>query len=339
MSTTSGALMVSAAGLAEGHRAFQEFLLAGERYVVAGLARRGAEERFGDFYRNLPEPVRRNAEGYFKKQALLDRSQRVAVMGPYVQIGIAMPLNERTAAALPPVNSAVRSELAALRGEIVVAPGGVAAPPPPRARSVRHVDLVLQEFTVEKSNDDTWRTRATDTVHFAVTTLSEKGTVTTKLSKFGSRDEGEVVKVDDVRLASIELDRSSTEYPRTLSFKIDAVEKDDGNYNAVLQAAKEYVQAYVTEALIARGIIVGGMWVGIPIPPPLANYLASYVKGWFDSAVDWIVGLFDNPDDLIGTYTRTVTLADDELRAGIPFTHRFVGNDGRWKVGMAVMFR
>ncbi|MCY7413130.1 MAG: hypothetical protein LH471_08890 [Salinibacterium sp.] len=339
MTTTSGDLTVSPAGLAEGHRAFQEFLLAGERFVVAGLARRGAEERFGQFYRNLPDGVRRNVSGYFHRQSLMDLSQRAALLGPYVQIGIATPLNARTKSGLPSVNSAVRSELATLIGEIVVAPLGPTAPPPASPRGIRYVDLVIQEFTVEKSNDDTWLTAATDTVHFAVTSLSENGTVRTGITKFGSRQEGEVVQLDDVRLASIELDRRSTQYPRTLSFKIDAVEKDDGTYNDVLAAAKDYLQAYVTETLIASGIIAGGAWVGIPIPPLLANYLASFIKGWFDSALDWLFDLFDNDDDLIGTYTRTVTLAQNELRAGIPFTRRFVGNDGRWKVKMCVMFR
>jgi hypothetical protein len=114
----------------------------------------------------------------------------------------------------------------------------------------------------------------------------------------------------------------------------------------------------VTEQLIAAGIVAGGKWLGIPIPPPLANYLASYIKSWFDSALDWLFDLFDNDDDLIGTYTRNLALTNNVfefLRTDAsghavsgggpaplketPFIHVFSGNGGRWRVKMCFRLR
>lgn len=223
---------------------------------------------------------------------------------------------------------------------------------------VKSIDLLLQEVTVEKSNDDTWLTRATDTVHLAVTTVSESGQVHPVLNKLGSRDEGRLVKFPDTVLATINLDKTSKKFPRTFSFKIDAVEKDDGTYDDVLKFAQEYIQSYVTEKLIELGIIHAGTWAGIPIPPQLAKFVASYVKGWFDSAVDWLFDLFDNDDDLIGSQTRMLTLASDEFEfkhsnflghdfsvkgppplKDMPFTYIFSGNGGRWRVKLCMQLR
>jgi hypothetical protein len=374
MSARSEDLPVSAAGIAQGHRAFQEFLLAGERNIVGGLERPGAEARFSQFYGKLPAGVRRNVEGYFRRQSLLDLSQRTALLGPFVRLDISTPLDARTMHSLPAVNSSVRAELEALthrdrssttsgdaaqaEGRAITArdlttrPQGHRNGPP-----VRNIDLVLQEVLVEKSNDDDFFHAATDTVHLAITSLSESGQIRTVLNKLGSRNEGQVVKFNDLTLATVPVDQSSAVYPRTFSFKIDAVEKDDGTYNKVLDQAHAYLQEYVTEKLIAQGIVAGGAWLGVPIPAPLANFLASYIKSWFDDALDWLFDLFDNDDDLIGTYTRRLTLTDDELKflrteafdsvasdqgtaaKETPFVHRFNGSGGRWRVKMAFRLR
>lgn len=226
----------------------------------------------------------------------------------------------------------------------------------PQDPQVQHVDLVLQEFTVEDSNDESFFRRATDTVHLGVTTISETGTVKTVLNKFGSRAEGQRITFPNKDypnpiLATVDLDYASSTFPRTLSFKIDAVEKDDGTYNRVLVEVQKYLQAYITEELIERGIITAGGWVGIPIPPQLAKFLASLAKGWFDEFIDWLFDVFENEDDLIGSYTRMLTLTDDSFQfkffsflgqdisltgpappKGVPFTHIFSGSGGRWRV-------
>jgi hypothetical protein len=260
MSARSEDLPVSGAGIAEGHRGFQEFLLAGERYVVGGLGRPGAEARFAEFHRNLPDGVRRNLEGYFRRQSLLDLSQRTALLGPFVRLDISTPLNTRTMRGLPAVNSSVRAELEAVtrhhvadlagaaEAEAVAVDAATTAPGPatPPLRSngpaVRYIDLLLQEVTVEKSNDDDWLHAATDTVHLAVTSLSETGDMRAVMNRLGSRNEGQLVKFDDMVLATVPVDRTSTAYPRTFSFKIDAVEKDDGTYDEVLDKARRVIQ-------------------------------------------------------------------------------------------------
>jgi hypothetical protein len=381
MASKSEDLPLSAAGLLLGHRAFQEFLLAGERHVVGQFERPGAERRFARFYRGLPKNVRNNVEGYFRRQSLLDLSQRAALLGPFVKLDISTPLNYRTLRNIMAPNASIRSELDALsshgfasptttfslipsiidaqEADALAAAGGQGvAPRPANAPQVKHIDLLLQEVTVENSNDDDWIHAATDTVHLAVTTVSESGEVEAVLNKFGSRDEGKLVKFPDVVLATIDLDYSSNKFPRTFSFKIDAVEKDDGTYNDVLQLAKEYAQEYVTEEMIEKGIIAGGAWLGVPIPPPLAKFVASYLKGWFDDAIDWLFDIFDNDDDLIGTYTRMLTLSNDEFEfkhsnflgidfsvkgppplKDVPFTHIFSGSGGRWRVKFCMQLR
>jgi len=258
------------------------------------------------------------------------------------------------------VPSIVEAQLDDVRTAAAAAPGQAVAPvrPPRNAPRVKAVDLLLQEVVVEDSNDDTFFTADTDTVHLAVTTLSESGKVNSVLNKFGSRKAGQVVQFNDVVLATIELDQSSRNFPRTFSFKIDAVERDDGSYEDVLDLAQKYIQEQVTEELIEKGIIAGGAWLGVPIPPAVAKYLASYIKGWFDSAIDWLFDLFDNDDDLIGTYTRLVTLVNDEFEIkyhtllgfdidlkgppplkDLPFTHIFSGSGGRWRVRFCMQLR
>jgi hypothetical protein len=344
MNARSEDLPVSVAGVAQARLGFQEFLLAGERFVVGGLERSGAEAWFAQFYRTLPAGVRGNVEGYFRRQALLDLSQRTALLGPLVRLDISTPLNAHTRLGLPVGNSSVRSELSELfRPDQAVKPGDDRVEAD--AVTVRNIDLVLQEVLVEKSNDDTWFTAATDTVHLAVTSLCEKDTVRTVVNRLGSRREGQVVKFNNTVLATVPVDQTSSRYPRTYSFKIDAVEKDNGTYNQVLAAAQEYLQKYVTEKLIAKGIITaGGVWLGVPVPPPLADYLASYVKSWFDDALDWLFDLFDNDDDLIGTYTRKLILTEagglDRLpMMEAPFTKTFSGSGGRWRVKMCFRLR
>ncbi|MGO4663831.1 hypothetical protein AB4Z14_18385 [Terrabacter sp. 2TAF16] len=387
MAATSDDLPVSAAGLALGHRAFQEFLLAGERHVIGEFKRPGAERRFADMFATLPRTVRPNVEGYFRRQANLDLSQRAALLGPFVKLEISTPLNARTTRGLPGLNSAVRSELDSLSNRSHAVPARSFATIPslvrtqledakaarthsqaplkvaPKDPRVRHVDLVIEELTVENSNDDDWLHHATDTVHLAVTTISESGKVDSVLNRLGSRDEGTLVTFPNQAypnpvLATIDLDTTSKKFPRTLSFKIDAVEKDDGTYDAVLREAEKYIQDIVTQELVERGIIVGGAWVGIPIPPAVAKFIASYVKSWFDDIVDWFFDIFDNDDDLIGSQTRLVTLANDafEFRLftfmghdaslkgkaplrGFPFTYIFSGSGGRWRVKFNIQLR
>ena len=298
MSAVAKDIELSAAGVDQGHKAFQEFLLAGERNQVAGLARPGAEATFARFYSALPARAQDTLTGYFRRQAQLDLSQRVALLGPLVKLQISNPLTPGVIRKIDPPRGAIRSELDSLgprkfdgqSSAFSIIKGAVAEAvfdakvqkprlPPKGKVGVRLVELLLDEITVENSQDDSFWKDDTDEVTLGVTMLDAAGVVTTANHNLGSIEEGKSRKFGTpLTLGSMPVGTQLRGYPRTFYFKVDAVDRDDGGYNDALEAGGDYIQEKVTEELIAAGLISGGAALGIPIPPYVANYIASYLK-------------------------------------------------------------
>lgn len=285
-------LQLSAAGTEDGHAAFQEFLLAGERHIVAQLARPGtAEERFATVFAKLPDAMQAAATGYFRRQAQLDLSQRVALLGNFTKLNIADPLTIGTAERMRRAGStSARSERDAMGSRTFGGRGGVFANIPgtiadafedaaaafedqrviavPKIR-VRRVELLLLSLTVEDSQDAIFGFGDTDELTLGVTMLSDTGVVTTRVHNLGDLSEGHTKSFlqNPMTIGSILLAAGEGGFPRSFSFKVDAIERDDGSYNDLLARGAEYLQEKVTEELIARGIIAGAADLGIPIHP------------------------------------------------------------------------
>ena len=76
-----------------GDKVFRAFLLAGERFITADMDRKDTlEAGFASFYKNIDQDDQKLMAGYFKKQARLDLSQRVQVLGDLTKLSIATPL-------------------------------------------------------------------------------------------------------------------------------------------------------------------------------------------------------------------------------------------------------
>jgi hypothetical protein len=377
VSSFAGDLELSAAGVDQGHRAFQEFLLAGERHIVAGFARPGAEAAFAQTYSQLPDNTQALLTGYFRRQAQLDLSQRAALLGPFVKLQISNALAPGIARKIDPPRPSVRAELDSLgprkfgglspdfskvKGSIADAVADAASQGvklAPGKPVVRFVELLLDDITVENSQDDSLFKNDTDEVTLGVTMLDEKGAVTTANHNLGSIEEGKTKKfTKPLVLGSLPVSTAIKGFPRSYYFKVDAVDRDDGGYNDLLKAGAEYIQKKVTQELIAAGIIKAGQTLGIPIPPQVANYIASYLKSWFDSLIDWFEGLLKDEDDILGSRTRHVqltsaafalterfligvrtTTAQKSPLSGFPFSWTFSGGDGRWRTRMHVQLR
>lgn len=366
---------LSAAGLARGRLAFQEFLLAGERHVVAGLRRPGAEAAFAAAFATLSEDQKGVFTGYFNRQSRLSLVQRRALLGDLVNLRISQALAPGRLVDLGARSPLIRAELDALgdgrfgRGsggfrtitgsaaaaidDAVVADPAVAVAAPPTAgrAAVRRIDLLLRAVHVEASQDETFWQDDVDEVTVGVTMIDEFCRVSTTRHDLASIEEGNGRVFDPpLTLGTIPVATSTDRFPRVYHFKIDAVERDDGGYNQALASGAQYLHEKITEELIALGIIRAGQAIGIPVPPIIANYIASFIKGWFDDFIDWLVGLLKNEDDLVGstlvrveltssdftliernlfTGTRTLHAEHGPLR-GSATTRVLAGNDGRW---------
>ncbi|WP_159600850.1 hypothetical protein [Agromyces humi] len=366
---------LSRAGADQGHQAFQEFLLAGERYTVGDLARNGAEKRFAAFFNNLPKDQQTSIHGYFRRQSLLDLSQRVAVLGPYTKIPISTPLDRASFRALRKLPAPVRSTLDSLtespRGRTLarfkrvqgaIVDDEIQKVGPNQLPKVKHVDLLFQSVLVEESNDDSIFTAATDTVHLAVVAINDIGKVTPFYTKFGSIKEGTTKKDPDKTIGTVDIEGTDGVFPRAVSFQVTAIEKDSGGtYNDFMDEASEYLQEKVTDELIAAGIVAAGGAIGVTVPAPVALYIAGYVESWVDDLIEWFFDLFENNDDIIGERTKSVTLPDLEFEIherrwpiftntiqgdgkgtplkGSTFYWTFAGSGARWKTEMNIQLR
>lgn len=169
-----------------GENMFQSFLLAGERYLSAGLRRPGTDEAlFAELFDELTVPAQDLLSGYFRRQQHLALPQRTALLGPLVDLKITDSLNFAvTARSLPTLRMArgalpslfparageqpLAPPVAPLGGPLGVAMGGGPAASPAAAAAVapavaltssagggkQRLHLRLESVRVEEAQDD-----------------------------------------------------------------------------------------------------------------------------------------------------------------------------------------
>lgn len=337
-----------------GRNMFRSFLLAGERYLQAGMQRPDTDEaRFHSFYEALPAPVQEPLKGYFKRQAGLDLSQRAQLLGTLTNLTIETPLRlHRTATELvaTPNFRHLITELGRMR-QLNPQP----IPPATRSRSAATTDfnvlrLYLNKLTVEEAQDDYriwypfvgWKTyNTTDEVSLGLIWVDETGEVSHKAVTIADINEGnsKTYPGDGLELNLFNLHEGAL-FPKFYSIMVAAVERDNGSYNQVLAKAAQYVKDKVNKELLGRGIVQVGAYFGVSIPPEVANYIANIVKSFFDSLINWLKGLLSNDDDVLGTKTATATIhglqggwSTGGLKAP-PFDWVYAGEGGRWRTTM-----
>ncbi|OQX30323.1 MAG: hypothetical protein B0D96_12430 [Candidatus Sedimenticola endophacoides] len=332
-----------------GQNAFRSFALAGERYLVAGMKRTNTdEERFANFFGDLDTGQQDLLRSYFKRQAQLDLAQRAKVLGELVDLKISDRLTTSiTSAPLmksPSVMASIRGISPALRSLHLRR-----ASPTVTALSSGNNRLILrlERIKVEESQDDYYiwpfgTYNKTDEVTLGVLTIDESGWVKQHSHNLGSISEGNQKTFSDKRLCSFDLrEGGEATWPKVYSATVYAIERDDGGYNDFLQKAARYAKEKVTEELISRGIIAAGAWLGITIPPIVASFIANYVKGFFDSLIDWLASLFTNEDDVLGQHVRTASIhsytgnwVSSGSRQSASWNWVYAGEGGRWSTRM-----
>lgn len=370
--STNNDLSINLAGLEAGRTAFKSFLLSGERNE-SGLTRENSDEaKFARFFEKIPQEQAKILEGYFRRQKLLSLSQRKTLLGEdLTNISINTPLTTHTTSRQMLQKSAIRNSFGG------TFPKALGVPPQPNGETepdvpgdgtngVDHVGKLtdvpgtvligsqittgiqfeLERLRVTKSQDAfsifgrSFNT--TDEVTLSLIKINEIGEVSSESHDLGDIKDGETKTFDNKVLCSFDVPSAGAnepkKYPKIFTANLYAIERDQGGYNDFIEAGAGYVQEKVTEELIANGIISLGEKLGITIPPSVANYIASYVKGFFDEFVDWLSGLFENADDVIGLHTRAASINslsaafnDTDKVDSRTVTWHFFGADGGWE--------
>lgn len=372
-------LSINAAGLAMGKKAFQAFLLAGERYLGSGMKRENSDEaRFARFFEEISQQQAGLLEAQFNRQRFLALSQRSLLLGDLVNLPLSRPLNTFTINQPLLLESALRNSFFGVFPDTFLVPpippgdggngggGGPSTGTPGVDQVGRRFDqpnapgspepvkirLHLEELEVKKSQDLLfrvpiigYRVNDTDEVTLGVIKINEIGETSVEDHDLGEIKHKQKRDFNDKVLCTFDVPSpTSTDkktLPRIYTARVYAIERDDGGYNEFLHAGAKYIKDKITEEMIAGGVIKAGEGLGIPIPPFVANFIASYVKGFFDAFVDWLNDLFTNADDVLGERGRAVSInslstvfRDNNSATSRTFTWDFIGKGGWWRTRM-----
>jgi hypothetical protein len=155
-------------------------------------------------------------------------------------------------------------------------------------------------------------------------------------------DEGETVYFNPPRvLFNWNLATQTSGYPYVYGAVLVMAEKDDGGFYKFLKALWEKVSVEVKAAIgglvgAAIGAALGSIIPGIGT---VSGALGGFLVGLL---VDWIIGLFDNPDDIVAVKPLMMSLgwmtksyydwAKLTTPAGFTGTLHFNGDGGRYEV-------
>src|SRR5262249_15415634 len=95
-------------------------------------------------------------------------------------------------------------------------------------------------------------------------------------------------------------------WPTVYAATISMADHDDGGFGDFLQKLWEKVGSYVSAAVGAAAGTALGAAIGSAIPG-----LGTVIGAAVGAIIGWLVSLFHNEDDIIGTQTCTMTLATD----------------------------
>lgn len=119
-------------------------------------------------------------------------------------------------------------------------------------------------------------------------------------------DRGEVVTYAPPR-NFVEFDlfaKGDFPFPRTYTISLVMGEEDSGGFGDFLQAIWDKVGA---EAVAAASSAIG-LAAGTAVGSALGGFIGAIAGAVIGTVIGWLIQLFDNPDDLVGVNTWTLTL-------------------------------
>lgn len=336
---TDGELGIDSTGYRTGQQYFRSFLLAGERHLTSGFSRPNSDEsRFKDFFAGLDPGQQAVMKSYFTRQRDLSPTLRAKVVG-LDNVRIETPLTMRNTAPEVVLSRGYQGILRQIVANRATA-GTTAIASVAPATGPNTLRLYLTRLKVEDSQDKTiFGLNSTDEISLGIISTDETGDVGQNVVTVGDIKEGNAKTFPNPGLKLVGFNMlEGTTYPKFYSAIITGIERDGGGYNKIIAKAAEYVKDKVTKELLAQGITAGGAYFGITVPPAVASFIANVVKGYFDSFIDWLTGLFNNDDDIVGSVTRTATISS----LAAPWSsgtlvanskdHILSGSDGRYRI-------
>jgi hypothetical protein len=153
-------------------------------------------------------------------------------------------------------------------------------------------------------------------------------------------DAGEVVRPQGPRLFA-EFDLSKGKYwPKSYVVTVVLAEEDSGGFGDFLK----HLWSQIQDKAVAAVTAAVGAAIGTAIGSAVGGIIGSVVGAVFGAIIGWLVDLFDNPDDLIGSRSWTLTLASDTQKyfQDLPMhgpvapsgTMTFIGDGAHYKVTM-----
>lgn len=152
-------------------------------------------------------------------------------------------------------------------------------------------------------------------------------------------DTGEAVVLAPPR-TYVEFDLAKgTQWPKTYVITVVLAEEDSGGFGDFLQDLWSQVGKDASNAV---GAAVGGA-AGTKVGSTLGGIIGQVVAEVFGAIIGWLVSLFHNPDDLIGTQSWVLTLASDTKKycdglhissPVVPGPMKFIGDGGNYEVNL-----
>ncbi|NEN06341.1 hypothetical protein G3T36_10695 [Diaminobutyricibacter tongyongensis] len=293
MTVTTTQRPASAEGCESGRRSFEAFLLEGERHMIA----EGIDESagFAEFFRAVPADLRTMIAGYFHRQSWLSDLQRQGISTVGVRIaGDASAASQEDCTGHP--DSVVRQSKSM---------------PIDRVGSI---DLFLEELAIDPTSEGPIG-HSRSSVFLDVTTVDARGEVATTGNRVCRRKDCTPAAFCDRVLATIDIDRADEDWPRTISFEVDALEGVDDRLPEVIGAARGYLRNELAGMLADRG---GRVSLGGVMALDVADHVDSHVRAWLDCFISWFTDLLpSSPREAgavaLGSAQFTATLGGPEL--------------------------
>lgn len=323
MTVTTTQLPASAEECESGRRSFEAFLLEGERYLGGG--RRDQSGGFAEFLRAVPADLRATIADALREPSRPRDGQRrmTGTSSAAPELDIAGP-----------ADSVIRESKSIPTGR------------------VGSIDLFLEELTVDPVPGRRTR-RSGDSVFFDVTTIDARGGVAMTGNRVCRRKQCTPALFNDLVLATIEIDQAGEEWPRTISFDVDALEGVNDRIPELIGAARGYLYHEIAGMLADRD---GYGILGSVMPSDVAHRVDSHVRAWLDCFIAWVAELVPRStrsggEVALGGAQFTATLTGPELSysyrnlhtarrieltgyrlvRGRPMTHTFAAAGEEWR--------
>ena len=227
----------------------------------------------------------------------------------------------------------------------MVPPDAQAGPPGPSADltaglKFKKMKLFITGVRCVEESDEV----GSDEINLGGTSTNPRGT-TSLINQWevsDDFDQGELVSYGMTKVfTSWNLATETSGFPYVYGAVISMAEKDDGGFYAFLKALWENVDAEVKSAI--KGAV--GATIGAAIGGVIGNIGGAIVGAIIGAIIGWLVSLFENKDDIIGTKTVVMTLGActksyyDWAKLTTPqgYTHKlhYTGDGAYYRVALA----